>query len=315
MSDRRIVRLRRALRYSRREAFLAKKRALHHEFEVIWSWCFRAAAGWGLHRRIEDFRTAIINDQDKDPFLKLLLKLPSPETENLLRAIVWRVTLGRLLMTCAVVAPPIILAMQFYGLERQNSLLSEQIKLSKETAARTRDIDYLRIIYDKDQLSSPLKSASVIGFVSNDRERAGVRFVNLEGAWLDNVLFPMNSDLLAVDFSKSRMRYTSFINSDLSSAVFEDADLSGARFEGATLLGARFKNAKMEGVALSETCLASADLSETTLAPSQLKGACGDAHTKLPRSLPNDFALPPCRLTPVTPSKESYQYGHLLCRK
>lgn len=315
MSDNRIAQLRRALRYSRREAFLAKKRALHHEFEVIWSWCFRAAAGWRLHRRIEDFRTAIIRDQDKDPFLKLLLKLPSPETQNLLRAIVWRVTLGRLLMTCAVVAPPIIFAMQFYGLERQNALLSEQIKLSKETAARTRDIEYLRIIYDRGQSSSPLKSAAVIGVVSNDRERAGVRFINLEGASLDDVLFPMHSDLLAVDFSKSRMRNTSFINSEMSSAVFEDADLSGAKFDGATLLGARFKNANLEGATLSETCLASTDLSETTLFPSQLKGACGDAQTKLPASLPKNFTLPPCRLIPATPSKENYQYGHLLCRK
>jgi len=103
--------------------------------------------------------------------------------------------------------------------------------------------------------------------------------------------------LRQADFSTAVMNRTSFAGGDLrdvnaygavlTGANFAGANLTNATFVGAYLEGANFRGARLEGVNFSGAELARA----VGLTPSQLREACGDQATTLPRGL----SIAPCR--------------------
>ncbi|HTI66539.1 MAG TPA: pentapeptide repeat-containing protein [Caulobacteraceae bacterium] len=103
--------------------------------------------------------------------------------------------------------------------------------------------------------------------------------------------------LRQADMSAAVMNRTSFARADLrdvnaygavfSSASFAGADLTNATFVGTYLAGANFSGAHLAGVNFSGAEMARA----AGLTQAQLRGACGDEATRLPRGL----SLKPCR--------------------
>ncbi len=97
--------------------------------------------------------------------------------------------------------------------------------------------------------------------------------------------------LRQADLSASVMNHTSFAGGDLrdvnayggvfSSASFAGANLTNATFVGAYLQGANFRGATLDGVNFS-----GAEMDHAVgLTQAQLRGACGDEATTLPRGL------------------------------
>jgi len=103
--------------------------------------------------------------------------------------------------------------------------------------------------------------------------------------------------LRQADLSISLMDHTSFAHADLRDvngyagrfigANFAGADMTNSTFVGAYLDGANFRGAKLSGVNFSGAEMAAA----VGLTRAQLREACGDETTKLPKGL----KLPACK--------------------
>jgi uncharacterized protein YjbI with pentapeptide repeats len=107
-----------------------------------------------------------------------------------------------------------------------------------------------------------------------------------------------NAELPDAVLVQARLANASFSGAKAMRANFLRADLRNVTFAYARLDGADFTQADMRGANLAGASLAGANLEDArNLAPSQLRGACGDAETKLPAG----WRLPECGTPPLTP--------------
>lgn len=149
----------------------------------------------------------------------------------------------------------------------------------------------------------------------DDPPGAYLRGVFLSGADLGSANLP-RADLVQANLSGARLFSANLSGADLaganlSGATFRLANLSGAHFERANLSGADFDRANLSGAYFNRTNLSGADLGganllganldranlsganlvEANLSGANLRGACGDARTKLPEGT----TIEPCR--------------------
>lgn len=90
-----------------------------------------------------------------------------------------------------------------------------------------------------------------------------------------------HADFTAADLSKAKL-----IEARCTGAVFENALLTDSDASGADFTDAQFDHAEMSGVLLNGAILSGADLrSARGLTQAQLRHACGNRATRLPRGL------------------------------
>ncbi len=110
--------------------------------------------------------------------------------------------------------------------------------------------------------------------------------VNLSGARL------RQADLSAAVFKHADLARADMRDVNAYGAVFSGSSLRGADLVNASLVGAYFAGADLAGARLGGANLSGAELAQARgLTPSQLRGACGDPSTTLPRGL----RISPCR--------------------
>lgn len=135
--------------------------------------------------------------------------------------------------------------------------------------------------------------ADLRGAELNDTVLAGVnlRAANLQGAQLERA--SLKSALLdGADFRGAVLRATDFSEASLEAADFRRADLWYADFRKSRLQESDFQGANLQFARFADSDLRRSDLSGTKhLLQRELKGACGDADTKLPE----DISLALCR--------------------
>ena len=122
-------------------------------------------------------------------------------------------------------------------------------------------------------------------FQEADLRRANLQGTDLFGANLKDANLAhanfQGAELEEADLRKARLSFANFQEANLAHANLQGADLSGASLRGADLLGANVEGANFTGAKLQ-----GADLVESEgLTQEQLKFACGDAETKLPRHI------------------------------
>ncbi|KAF0180975.1 MAG: pentapeptide repeat-containing protein [Hyphomonadaceae bacterium] len=116
---------------------------------------------------------------------------------------------------------------------------------------------------------------------------AGAVMTNVDGsrAHLNDADFG-NTEMPGADFTQARMRGASFAGAKAMNATFLRTDLRGASMMFARLDGADFTQAEMHGADLTNATLSGANLSTARgLTAVQLRGACGNAQTRLPSGL------------------------------
>lgn len=121
-----------------------------------------------------------------------------------------------------------------------------------------------------------------------DRARfAGAVMTNINGsrAQFNEADFG-NAELPDADFTQAGLRGASFAGAKAMRASFLRADLSGASLAFARFDDADFTQADFQGADLSNAVFSGADLSQARrLTAGQLRTACGDSRTRLPRGL------------------------------
>lgn len=118
---------------------------------------------------------------------------------------------------------------------------------------------------------------------------------HLQKSVFDGVLI-RNTKAIATNFDKSTLQFATIEGSDLRRSTFLGANLQRSQFIDVQLHGTRFDGANLSG----------ADLFRTTgLTQLALTEACGDATTRLPRSL----SVHPCRSDPAILAEESGPIG------
>lgn len=114
-----------------------------------------------------------------------------------------------------------------------------------------------------------------------DASRAQLTESDFANADLDNAVF-VQARINGASFAGAQASRVNFLRADLRDASFVYARLQNADFTQADLHGARFQGANLEG----------ADLAAARgLTAAQLRGACGDAATRLPAGL----RVPACK--------------------
>jgi len=121
-----------------------------------------------------------------------------------------------------------------------------------------------------------------------DRARfAGAVMTNVDGsrARLNDADFG-NTEMPDANFTQARMRGASFAGAKAMRTSFLRADLRNASLVYGRFDGADFTQADMQGVDLEHAVLSGANLSQARrLTAVQLRGACGNAQTRLPPGL------------------------------
>ena len=122
-------------------------------------------------------------------------------------------------------------------------------------------------------------------FQGADLQRANLQGTDLFGANLQDANLAhanlQGTELEEADLRKATLSFANFQDANLAHANFQDANLAHAKLRGADLLGANLEGANFTGAKLQ-----GADLVESEgLTQEQLKFACGDAETKLPRGI------------------------------
>ena len=122
-------------------------------------------------------------------------------------------------------------------------------------------------------------------FQGADLQRANLQGTDLFGANLQDAnLAHANltaAELEEADLRQATLSFANFQEANLAHANFQDANLAHAKLRGADLLGANLEGANFTGAKLQ-----GADLVESEgLTQEQLKFACGDSETKLPRHI------------------------------
>jgi uncharacterized protein YjbI with pentapeptide repeats len=140
--------------------------------------------------------------------------------------------------------------------------------LANLTQSRLADTQCERALFSGAILArADLSRAQLAGADFANAELAGAQFVQarLAGASLAGV------KAVRANFLRADLKHASLVYARLEGTDFTQADLQGARFSGATLTGANFTGVR-------------------GLTAPQLRGACGDATTRLPPGL----RLPDC---------------------
>ena len=130
-------------------------------------------------------------------------------------------------------------------------------------------------------------------FQGADLQRANLQGTDLFGANLQDANLAhanlQGTELEEADLRKATLSFANFQEANLAHANFQDANLAHAKLRGADLLGANLERANFTGAKLQ-----GADLVESEgLTQEQLKFACGDAETKLPRRISIALCLEP----------------------
>ena len=116
-------------------------------------------------------------------------------------------------------------------------------------------------------------------------QRAKLGGANLQGADLQRANL-QDADLAHANLQAAELEEADLRKATLSFANFQEANLQGADLYGASLQGADLLGANLEGANFTHSKLQGADLAESEgLTQEQLKFACGDAETKLPRRI------------------------------
>lgn len=96
---------------------------------------------------------------------------------------------------------------------------------------------------------------------------------DLSSADFSSTIFPEDSDLFEINFSKANLVQTKFVETDLIEADFSEANLDGANFSRSILSGAILNRANLQSVTFLGTKLNKAKLNYTNLLNSDLSKA------------------------------------------
>ncbi|MBL0942381.1 MAG: pentapeptide repeat-containing protein [Alphaproteobacteria bacterium] len=238
--------------------------------------------------------------------LAITLKKSDPlnETANLLAAVVNRLAFGGIIRLLIAMITPIILLVQIYQFEKQNSLLSQQINQQIEADILTRRAGLLKAIYDprckpkdeeitnqkekivvkedtcpvaRDTLEGRLRIESVISFSSFEKYRLKLIFVPDKGCQRSDLEVPIapdnhkNPEL--VDINSTILRSGFFNNADLSCTEFSNTELDWAKFENSNLAGSNFTAANLKYANLKNANLSKAKFHEADLENADLQSA------------------------------------------